>query len=123
MYRRRGCPRRTSLSSPPIPVTGASFSLPTILQSSPSPVRPAPPPGPTSSPSTPVCPSDPAKPLLEPEALQLTNTAFNDTTVPQAQSRFNGTGVEVAFMADGIDINNPDFIRPDGGHVFVDYQD
>ncbi len=26
-------------------------------------------------------------------------------------------------MADGVDINNPDFIRPDGSHVFFDYQD
>ena len=26
-------------------------------------------------------------------------------------------------MAEGIDIDNPDFIRPDGSHVFVDYQD
>jgi hypothetical protein len=29
----------------------------------------------------------------------------------------------VAFFADGVDINNPDFIRPDGSHVFIDYQD
>src|SRR5262249_22566171 len=27
------------------------------------------------------------------------------------------------WLADGIDINNPDFIRVDGSHVFVDYQD
>ena len=29
----------------------------------------------------------------------------------------------VAFLADGLDINNPDFIRADGSHVFIDYQD
>lgn len=29
----------------------------------------------------------------------------------------------VAFLADGLDVNNPDFIRADGSHVFVDYQD
>ena len=29
----------------------------------------------------------------------------------------------VAFIADGLDINDPDFIRADGSHVFVDYKD
>src|SRR5436190_4441660 len=32
-----------------------------------------------------VCPSDPAHPLLEPEALQLTHTAFDDPSTPSAQ--------------------------------------
>jgi hypothetical protein len=31
--------------------------------------------------------------------------------------------VKVAFLSDGLDINNPDFIRADGSHVFIDYQD
>jgi subtilisin family serine protease len=70
-----------------------------------------------------VCPTDPAKPLLEPEALQVTNTAFTDPNTPQAQSIVNGAGVKVGWIADGLDINNPDFIRADGSHVFVDYQD
>lgn len=60
---------------------------------------------------------------LAPEALGLTNTAFQDPKIPQAQNYVDGKGVLVAFMADGLDINNPDFIRPDGSHVFVDYQD
>ena len=77
----------------------------------------------TVVPDSSVCPSDPSMPLLEPEALQVTNTAFSDASVPQAQSIVDGTGVEVAYIADGIDINNPDFIRADGTHVFVDYQD
>ncbi len=34
-----------------------------------------------------------------------------------------GTGVTVGFIADGLDINNPDFIRANGQHVFIDYQD
>lgn len=63
-----------------------------------------------------VCPSDPAKPLLEPEALQTTHTV-------QAQKIATGKGVTVAFLADGVDPNNADFIRADGSHVFVDYQD
>src|SRR5580692_1317004 len=70
-----------------------------------------------------ICPSDPSKPLLEPEALQLTHTAFNDPSTPQAQNIVTGAGVKVAFIADGLDINNPDFIRADGQHVFTDYQD
>jgi peptidase inhibitor I9 len=70
-----------------------------------------------------ICPSDPAQPQLEPEALQVTNTAFQNTSTPQAQNIVNGTGVKVAFIADGLDVNNPDFIRANGQHVFVDYKD
>ena len=60
---------------------------------------------------------------LEPEDLQTTNTAFTNTVTPQAQNVVSGTGVTVAWIADGIDINNPDFIRPNGQNVFTDYQD
>jgi hypothetical protein len=69
------------------------------------------------------CPTDPSKPLLEPEALQTTQTAFLDTTRPQAQNLVTGKGVKVAWIADGLDPNNPDFIRADGTHVFTDYED
>ncbi|NUP52520.1 MAG: S8 family serine peptidase [Catenulispora sp.] len=70
-----------------------------------------------------TCPSDPSKPLLEPEALQTTNTAFTDTKRPQAQNLVDGKGVKVAWIADGLDVDNPDFIRADGTPVFTDYQD
>ena len=67
---------------------------------------------------------------LEPEALQLTNTAFSDTSIAQAQTVLDGKGqpvtgkgVKVAFIADGIDPNVAGFIRPDGSHVFIDYAD
>ena len=70
-----------------------------------------------------ICPADPSKPLLEPEALQLTHTAFLDPSTPQAQNIVTGAGVTVGFIADGLDINNPDFIRANGQHVFIDYQD
>ncbi len=83
----------------------------------------APSPGNPSTPLSTICPTDPAKPLLEPEALQTTHTASMDPTIPQAQSLATGRGVKVAFFADGLDINNPDFIRADGSHVFVDYRD
>lgn len=79
--------------------------------------------GSAASPAPGTCPTDPAKPLLEPEALQTTHTAFSDPSTPQAQSIATGKGVKVAFFADGLDIDNPDFIRADGSHVFTDYQD
>jgi Subtilase family len=77
-------------------------------------------PGPVSNA---VCPAAPNHPLLEPEALQLTHTAFADPSTPSGQQTATGRGVTVAFLADGLDVENPDFIRPDGSHVFVDYQD
>jgi hypothetical protein len=66
---------------------------------------------------------------LEPEALQLTNTAFATSAIAQAQDVLDGNrepvtgkGVKVAFLADGVDPNLPGFIRPDGSHVFIDTQ-
>ncbi|HEY3831216.1 MAG TPA: hypothetical protein VGO03_02885 [Acidimicrobiia bacterium] len=71
-----------------------------------------------------ICPTDPSKPLVEPEALQLMNVADQvGSTAPVAQNIVDGTGVKVGFLADGVDINDPDFIRSDGTHVFSDYQD
>lgn len=70
-----------------------------------------------------ACPADPAKPILEPEALQVTHAASSDGATPQAQTLATGKGVKVAYLADGIDVNNPDFVRPDGSKVFSDYQD
>ncbi|TCO44796.1 S8 family peptidase [Actinocrispum wychmicini] len=67
-----------------------------------------------------TCPSDPAKPLLEPEALTSIRAAG---TTPSAADLATGAGVKVAFLADNMDPNYADFIRPDGSHVFVDYQD
>jgi hypothetical protein len=69
-----------------------------------------------SQPGANRCPAGPGKPLLEPQALDLTHTT-------QAQSLVTGKGVKIAFMADGLDVDNPDFIRPDGSHVFFDFQD
>jgi subtilisin family serine protease len=66
----------------------------------------------------------PGKVQLDPEALQ---TIHADSDQPGAQTArslgFDGSGVKVGFIADGLDINNPDFIRANGQHVFVDYKD
>lgn len=74
-----------------------------------------------SSTASSVCSSTPE---LAPEALSLIHA---DSATPGAQTArslgFDGSGVKVGFIADGLDINNPDFIRPDGSHVFVDYKD
>ena len=63
-----------------------------------------------------VCPSDPSKPIIEPEAREVMNVAA-------AEQLADGTGVKVGIVADGIDPNNPDLIRADGQHVVFDYQD
>jgi hypothetical protein len=67
---------------------------------------------------------------LEPEALQLTHTAFLDPSVPQAQelvdghgNKVTGQGVRVAFLADGLDPTLAGYVRPDGTSAFIDYQD
>ena len=67
---------------------------------------------------------------LEPEALQITNTAFLDTVEAAGAWRprrpgpaGHGKGVTVAVVAEGLDPNIPGFTRPDGRKVFVDYQD
>jgi hypothetical protein len=70
-----------------------------------------------------VC-APPNQAQLNPQALE---TIRADSDVPGAQTArslgFTGAGVRVAFIADGLDINNPDFIRPNGQHVFIDYKD
>jgi hypothetical protein len=58
-----------------------------------------------------------------PEALSLIHA---DSTTPGAQTArslgFTGAGTTVGFIADGLDINNPDFMR-DGKSIFTDFKD
>ena len=83
------------------------------LGSGPGPALPA---GPNAPSSQQICPSNPAQPLIEPEARQVMN-------VDAAEQIADGTGVKVGIIADGIDPNNPDLIRANGQHVIFDYED
>ncbi len=72
--------------------------------------------------SSKICPTDPAQPLLEPEALEDTNAASNDPAAVTAHQVTDGRGVKVAYLADAINPNNADLIRADGSRVIVDYK-
>src|ERR1700690_1477181 len=63
-----------------------------------------------------ICPSNPAVPLVEPEARSVMNA-------DAANQIADGTGVKVGIIADGLDPNNPDLIRANGLHVIFDYED
>jgi hypothetical protein len=66
----------------------------------------------------------PGQVQLTPQALQTIGADSQNAAQPTARSLgITGAGVTVAFIADGLDINNPDFIRANGQHVFVDYKD
>jgi subtilisin family serine protease len=66
----------------------------------------------------------PGQVQLNPEALSQIHADSQNPTAPTARTLgFTGKGVTVGFLADGLDINNPDFIRPNGQHVFIDYKD
>ncbi|HKN99031.1 MAG TPA: S8 family serine peptidase [Pseudonocardiaceae bacterium] len=89
--------------------------LPIKLATPTVPTAPAPP-APKTKASPNACPANPKHPLLEPEAVQVTHDAA-------AQRLATGKGVTVAYLADGVDTANPDFVRADGSHVFTDYRD
>jgi hypothetical protein len=70
-----------------------------------------------------ICPSNPAAPLLEPEALQVMNVEYQPgDPSPAAHDLVDGGGVKVGIIADGLDPNNPDLIR-NGRSIVYDYRD
>ncbi len=71
-----------------------------------------------------ACTGTQAKPQLEPEALQTMNVQSDDPSAKTARALgIDGTGVKVAYIADGIDPQNKAFIRPNGQSAIVDYKD
>jgi hypothetical protein len=61
---------------------------------------------------------------LDPEAIENIHAASQGGKGASAQGLgYTGAGVKVAFIADGLNIDDHDFIRANGQHVFVDYQD
>jgi hypothetical protein len=61
---------------------------------------------------------------LDPQAIEAIHAATQSGRGHSAQALgYTGAGVRVAFIADGLNIDNPDFIRANGRHVFVDYED
>jgi hypothetical protein len=80
--------------------------------------------GPPARLSSALCPSNPATPLLEPEALAVTHTE-TDLRNDQDQASLVATGKGVIVANDGINelAGNPNFVRADGTPVVLDAPD
>ncbi len=98
--------------SPQAPSTAAAAAPAPSAAAGPSPVDPG------------ACSTDPDKPVLEPEALTTINARSSDPAQKTAASLgIDGSGVKVAYIADGINPANAGFRRADGTSAIVDYKD
>jgi subtilisin family serine protease len=70
-----------------------------------------------------ACPSSKNGVQLDPEAIENIHAAEQSGKTSAQGLGYTGAGVKVAYIADGADPNNPDFIRANGKHVFVDNED
>ena len=70
--------------------------------------------------SSKLCPTDPGKPLLEPEALTLTKDRSRPDVAGMASHVATGKGVIVGLTGINGMAGNPNLIRPNGQHVVID---
>jgi hypothetical protein len=66
-----------------------------------------------------ICPANPARPLLEPEALTLTHFESQPSSGSDADLIATGKDVTVGLTDINALAGNPNFIRPNGDHVVV----
>jgi hypothetical protein len=81
---------------------------------------------PTTSVGSKVCQAEGSPPIeLDPQALQTIRANNNHPgAAPTAASLgITGAGVKVAFVAEGIDVNQPNFKRPNGSRVIINQAD
>jgi hypothetical protein len=80
--------------------------------------------GPPARLNSALCPSNPAKPLLEPEALSVIH-ATSDVKGDQQEAQQVATGKGVIVANEGINqlAGNPNFVRADGSPVVIDAPD
>ncbi|MGH2882091.1 MAG: protease inhibitor I9 family protein, partial [Solirubrobacteraceae bacterium] len=77
-----------------------------------------------TSPLPGACPANPNQVQLNPQAIETIHADSQNGGGKTARSLgLTGSGVTVGFIADGLDPNNPDFIRANGQHVIIDYKD
>jgi subtilisin family serine protease len=100
-----------------VPDQRISYGSPAPAISTPNAARPVKPlPG--------ACPTRKKAVQLDPEAIEAIHAATQAGKGNAAQALgYTGAGVKVAFIADGADPGNPDFIRANGQHGFVDNRD
>jgi hypothetical protein len=75
---------------------------------------------PAANVSSKICPTNPAKPLLEPEALSLMHVKSQPAQASDSDNIATGKGVLIGMTGVNDLAGNPNFIRADGSHVVID---